>query len=207
MGKETSFSTHGENSMEQSLLESLYVGVVVEDKHGHLSYVNGEASRMLGFAKGELEDQDWTAIVPSDQVDIVQEANSRRREGRLDRYELELQRKDETRLPVLVSASPRFEGGHFIGSVAVFTDLTLQKLAEQANQDSERRFYNLFENAKDGIVYLDTNGIILEVNQAGEEIFGGMKKDLLGHKFIELSLFSKSDLPKLTNDCTAITVL
>jgi sigma-B regulation protein RsbU (phosphoserine phosphatase) len=67
-----------------------------------------------------------TAIVPSDQHHFVESSRERLVLGESDRYELELLHKDGSRIPVLVSGSPRLdpETGRFSGTMAVFTDIT-----------------------------------------------------------------------------------
>jgi len=62
-------------------------------------------------------------------------------------YELELVRKDGDRLSVLVSGSPRFEGGRFAGTLAVFTDITARKRAEEALREANRKIERLHQAA------------------------------------------------------------
>jgi signal transduction histidine kinase len=86
---------------------------------------------LLGYAPDELVGKSWKTIVPADQHHIVLDANERRARGDSDKYDLELVRKDGTRVPVLMSGSPRFEGEGFLGTVAVFSDITERVKAER----------------------------------------------------------------------------
>ena len=58
--------------------------------------------------------------------------------------------------------------------------------AEKALRDSEARFRALFESAAIGIGIGDTDGNILAVNKALQNIFGARPEDLQGHKVNEL---------------------
>ncbi|MGQ9600459.1 MAG: PAS domain S-box protein [Anaerolineae bacterium] len=115
----------------ENIVQNLLEGIAIEDEGGYFVFVNPAAAEMLGYTVEELTGQHWTALIPVDQQPIVREANERRKRGLADRYELELVRKDGSRLPVLVSGRPRFEGGRFAGTVAIFTDITAHKQAEQ----------------------------------------------------------------------------
>jgi PAS domain S-box-containing protein len=105
-------------------------GIVLEETHGHLTYVNPAAATLLGYSPEELIGKPWTAIVPSEYQAVVREADQRRTRGLADRYEIEVVRKDGARVPVMVSGGPRFEDGAFAGSLAVLSDISELKEAE-----------------------------------------------------------------------------
>lgn len=123
-----------------SILQNLNEGVVIEDAEGYLIFVNDTFARLLGYTPEELLGQHWTLTVPPDQQSLVYTAIERRRRGEAERYELELLRRDGTRVPVLVAANPRYEQGRWAGAYAVFTDLSERQRAEQALRESEERY-------------------------------------------------------------------
>ncbi|MBC7226919.1 MAG: GAF domain-containing protein [Thermoflexales bacterium] len=115
------------------IVNSLAEGIIITDETGHMTFVNPAAARLLGYEPQELTGQHRNIVLPPDQQPIVQRAVRRRRRGVSDRYELEMLRKDGRRVPVLVSGVPRFdETGRFIGTLAVFTDISERKRAEEA---------------------------------------------------------------------------
>lgn len=115
----------------ESVLQSMGEALVVLDSQGHITFTNPAVEALLGYGPEELVGQHWTVVVPADQRSTVQAADERRARGESDRYELELLCKDGTRIPVLISGTPRFEDGRFAGTLAVFTDITELKEAEQ----------------------------------------------------------------------------
>jgi len=115
----------------EGIVQSMVEGITMEDSQGHFTFVNPAAAALLGYTPQELIGQHWTTIMPPDQQPIVKTANKRRRCGESDQYDLELIRRDGTRVPVLISGSPHFEDGEFAGTLAVFTDITERVEAER----------------------------------------------------------------------------
>jgi len=115
------------------VVNSVSEGIIMADAAGRLTFMNPAAAAMVGG-----QPQDWIGrsqedLVPPDQRAVIRAADRRRRKGRSDRYELELLRRDGQRVPVQVSGVPRFDQtGRFVGSLAVFTDISERKRAEEA---------------------------------------------------------------------------
>ena len=120
------------SEFNEGILRNMSEGIVLEGTDETFSFVNPAAASMLGYQVEELSGRHLASIIPSDQMAVVQAANDRRAQGKSDRYELQLRRKDGSRIAVLVSGGPRLEDGHYAGTIAVFTDITDLKAA-QAN--------------------------------------------------------------------------
>ncbi|MCP4536196.1 MAG: response regulator [Chloroflexi bacterium] len=58
--------------------------------------------------------------------------------------------------------------------------ITERKLAEEALQESEKKFRSIVEQSNDGIVMTDEQGIIIEWNQGQEQISGLKRTEVLG---------------------------
>ncbi len=136
-------------AFSESIIQNVGEGIVVVDPQGDITSTNPAADALLGYEAKELVGEHWALIVPPDQQPTVEAADERRAEGEADRYELELVRKDGTRIPVLVSGSPRLEKGRFAGSLAVFTDITEGKRAEEALRDQSAKLTAVYELAMD----------------------------------------------------------
>jgi diguanylate cyclase (GGDEF)-like protein/PAS domain S-box-containing protein len=130
------------------ILQNLAEGIIVDDAEGLIQFVNPAASELLGYSPDELIGQHWSKFCPEDQQYLIQEANTRRARGiHSDRYEIEILRKDGTRVPTQVAGSVMMEGDRLIGTLAVFSDITERKSKEEelryiSNHDSLTGLYN-----------------------------------------------------------------
>ena len=86
------------------------------------------------------------------------------------------------------TASPiRDARGRIVSCLEIVRDITKRKQAEEALRQSREKLQKMFESVTDGILVIDLNGIITEVNQRMVEMHGFNSKDeLLGKSAIEL---------------------
>ncbi len=117
----------------ESIVQDVTEGLVLTDAEGRITFANRALAAMLGYGEEELVGRPWLAFVPAEHQAAAREADARRAAGESHRYELELERRDGRRVAVLVGGRPRFEPatGRFAGTLAVVSDLTERKRAEE----------------------------------------------------------------------------
>ena len=76
------------------------------------------------------------------------------------------------------------DGSQLLGGFAL--DVTEQKAMEEALQESEEKYKNLFQQSNDVIFVHDLKGNIVDVNEKGVQLFGYSKQELLSHKIQHL---------------------
>ncbi|MDH5355849.1 MAG: PAS domain S-box protein [Gammaproteobacteria bacterium] len=70
--------------------------------------------------------------------------------------------------------------GHTIGILGAYTDITQRKAIELSLKESEERHRTIFETIVDGIINIDSRGVIDSINPAIEKMFGYSANELLG---------------------------
>ncbi len=139
-GRETTARKRAQEEMRslrdfnQHILHSMLEGILVQDRDGYYSYANPSAGKILGYTPEELVGKSWMDITPEESYPIVAEAIERRKNGVSDGYELEMVRKDGSRVICWVSGNPLFDPDGYAGAVAVYADITDYKKTELRNQ-------------------------------------------------------------------------
>jgi PAS domain S-box-containing protein len=137
-------------AFNESIVQSMAEGIAVQDAQGNLIFVNPAMATMLGYTPGELVGRYGPDLIPPDQRPTILAADQRRFRGQSDRYEIELLRRDGTRLPVMISGSPRFDAaGHFTGTLAVFSDISERVRVEAATARRAQEMASLYETFLD----------------------------------------------------------
>ncbi|PIP35013.1 MAG: hypothetical protein COX20_13810, partial [Desulfobacterales bacterium CG23_combo_of_CG06-09_8_20_14_all_52_9] len=131
--------------LHESIIQNMNGGIIRTDIDGTVTFINPNLADMLGSKPEELVGRSWYDFVPSGQQAIARAADARRASGQSDRYEIDLQHKDGTWLSVLIAGTPHFDlrTGAVTGTLAVLTDITKRKRAEDALRESEQKFREL----------------------------------------------------------------
>ena len=156
----------------ERILQSVAEGIALQSTEGYFIFVNTAMAALLQYTPEELQGQHWTFIVPPDQHPLVKAADERRLRGISDRYELELLRKDGSRLPVLISGSPYFEDGQLAGFLAVFTDISERKKSEQELAQTNRELEQALRRAE------EMTAIAKEANRAKSDFLANMSHEI-----------------------------
>jgi PAS domain S-box-containing protein len=104
--------------------------------------------------------------------------------GMVRGFEHEVLRKDGSNIWISVNARVvRDEQGSILYYEGTAQDVTDRKQAEEALRESEERYRELFENAKDAIYVQDLRGIYISVNRAAEKLSGYDRNEIIGKHF------------------------
>jgi diguanylate cyclase (GGDEF)-like protein/PAS domain S-box-containing protein len=166
----------------ENIVQNADEGIIVTDKSGIVTFANPALEKMLGCNPGEMNGYSWLNYVPPAMRGIAIKADQARAKGQSERYELQLQHKNGTPVPVQISASPRYDPqtGVFSGSQAVMTNITNIQQAEKAIRESEEKYRLIFERSPFGVLHFDNKGVITDCNDQFVEIIGSSHEALLG---------------------------
>lgn len=113
------------------VMNSVDSGITVTDRSQRFVFVNRAFAEMLGYSPEELVGKKPTEItIPNHQLFLESQWKSRL-QGKTTSYEHLLLHKDGSPVPVLVTATPRYQGDEIVGSIAQITDLRQRKRLEE----------------------------------------------------------------------------
>jgi PAS domain S-box-containing protein len=171
------------------------------DLMGTFLDANKAAEDLFGYKKEELVGQSFlkSDLLPRKQLPRVAGYFAKSAMGLpVGPVELRLNRKDGTQVRMETRTCPVQMGGQHV-VLGTARDVSDHKRAEESLRESEEKFKVIFEEACEGIVYLDDAGRVLEVNRKTLEILGQSKDLILGKHFIELGILDPGDIARFLN--------
>jgi PAS domain S-box-containing protein len=149
-------------------------GIWTIDADGRTTYVNPHMADMLGYTPAEMRGRRFSEFVPPTGVPRAEEEFEKRRHGVPQRGDCELVRKDGSILWAHYAGTPLSDGTHFIGALAVVTDITERKrndatirqqaeALERANRQKENFLAVLGHELRNPLTPLVTAVTLMEV--------------------------------------------
>ncbi len=171
----------------ERIVQNVQEGIIISDKEGIVTFANQALLNMLGYTADEFIGSHWSFIVPQEQHNFVEDADKRRNSGLVDRYELSLKHKNGTLITVQVSGSPNYDHKtkEMTGTLAVLTDLSGFKKAQELVIANEERLRLMTRNIQDVVLETDTNGFYTYISESSESVIGYSNEDLLGRRAID----------------------
>lgn len=170
-----------------AMFEQAAVGFAIVDPNTQrFVRVNPTLCAMAGYTELELLQLSIQDLVHPEDLERDRPAIRRVAEGQLPGLDTEerCMRKDGTEIWMALSLSmvrsSRDKPLYWIG---VMRDITDQKRAEVAQRESEERLRSIIEQSIDGIVLVDSNGIVVEWNQGQAQITGLTADQVIGIPF------------------------
>lgn len=171
----------------QNVMNTLGEGVYTLDADGKCNFVNPEAEKILGWSLAELQGKSLHDMIHSKRIhgDIVSHrdcpiniAVTSGQEYRSD--EEYFQHRSGRFFPISIVASPIFEDGKIVGSVAAFQDITARLQAEAALRESEHKQRMILDNAADAVFVADKNERWIYVNDLVLNLLNYSRQELIG---------------------------
>ena len=152
------------------------------DGEGRLVYANLFGARAFGLAEEDFR----KGLYARELIVAEDRQRAERNIGRLLAGEEVLEekytalRKDGTRFPVIVHASPVRREGKVTGFRGSVIDVTEMEKVQEALRRSEERYRSLVESSSDAIVMLDPRRRIVSCNKAFLDLFGYAEDEVVG---------------------------
>ncbi|WP_114779411.1 sensor histidine kinase [Botryobacter ruber] len=168
----------------QAIIDTAIDGIITIDSHGIMETVNPAAARIFGYQPEEVLGKNVSMLMP--------EPDHSRHDGYIANYlrtgeakiigkgrEVLGLKKDGTTFPFLLSISEVKLRDKLIFT-GIVHDITQLKKAELALRESESKINSIIQAAVDGIITIDTRGMIEMVNPSAAKLFGYDPAELLG---------------------------
>ncbi len=179
----------------KGIFESKLIGTFFWDANGDIIDANDVYLKMVGYSKDEVLSGAvrWRDLTPSEYTDLDNKALEEiATTGVMTPIEKEYIRKDGSRFPILVGGSALPGSTH--GGVSFVLDITERKLSEQRLKESEVKYRHLFETSPYFIGLLNTEGILIDCNDAIKDLQSiHTIEDVKGKNFIEIILLNEKN--------------
>jgi two-component system CheB/CheR fusion protein len=172
-----------------SIVESVGDAIIGLAVDGTILTWNEAASRLYGYAAAEIIGQPITRLVPETERASFATllAGVARGEDLINAAALRIAKNGEP-LDIANTMSPvRDTQGLVVGIATIDRDIREQKRLEQRIRDSERRYEDLYNNAPDMYIALDTrSGRIVDFNQTFLRVTGFTREEVQGMHALDL---------------------
>ena len=134
---------HGEERYRR-IVETAEEGIWMIDGQGVTTFVNPKLARMLGYSVLEMLGRPMQDFMDDTARELARTNLRRREAGIAEQHDFRLQRHDGSVLWTAMSTSPLYdEQGQYAGALAMVTDITQRRAAEEALRAGEERFRSL----------------------------------------------------------------
>ena len=158
------------------LFNTLRDFLFVTDLQGKILHHNAAVSKILGYAPGELIGKPIVTVHPPETHEFALQVVSDMVAGKRNTCPLPILRTDGRQIMV----ETRVEMGYWNGEPAIFgmsQDISERLLAEER----QRLATSVFDNAHEGIMITNAQGIIIEINSTFCELTGYSREEAVGH--------------------------
>jgi two-component system, cell cycle sensor histidine kinase and response regulator CckA len=165
----------------RALIETNLDGILLLDAGGRIRYESPSARPVLGYAPDEKLGRSFLDYVhPDDRARTAALFADLLAGEDLEPLELRAQRADGSWCVVEARGRNLLSLPAVNGVVVNVRDMTERKAAEAAAHESEASFSALFESISEAVSIHDSNGQILSVNRAVEQMYGLSREALIG---------------------------
>jgi diguanylate cyclase (GGDEF)-like protein/PAS domain S-box-containing protein len=169
------------------LVQNQGEGVTIVDGLENIIYANPAADGIFGVSEGSLNGRNLQDFLNEEDIEKLKKETWYRQRGQKSSYELNILRADGSAVPILVTATPKFDSnGKYSATYGILRDITDLKKARSILQESETKFRSFIEQSLVGIFLLDESGRVIEWNQSLEELTGVLKDKVRNKSFVDV---------------------
>jgi len=164
-----------------AIVESSEDAIVAKNLDGVIQSWNRGAERLYGYSAQEMVGASIESLLPENRRDEVDQIIGRIKNGEsVDHFETDRVTKDGRLIHVSLTASPiRDAAGELAGASMIARDITRQKKAEAALQQSLERLQRVLEVETVGVMFWDLKtGCMVDANDAFLKLMGYSRREV-----------------------------
>jgi PAS domain S-box-containing protein len=169
----------------RTLVERSGLAIFVINAEGRIVFFNRHVCELSGHEPGELKGRLFTNWVhPGDRERVLDYHHRLAGDFTVPEwYESRWLCKDGSFRHVEAGVTPIVKEGRVVGSRVCLRDITERRQAEEALRESEERYRDLVETARDVIFSLSTEGVFTSLNRVFEVLTGWSRSQWIGEHF------------------------
>ncbi len=181
-----------ERDKVQQYLNIAGVMLLVIDKDAKVSMINKRGREILGYDEKEIIGKNWfNHFIPKEEKHKLKESFNQliTEEVKYGKRTVSenvnaiINKDGERRIIHWNNTTVAGKNGEVVATLSSGTDITEQKLAEEALKDSEEVFNKITTSASDAIIVIDNKGQVIFWNNSAESVFGFSLEDIMGKEF------------------------
>jgi PAS domain S-box-containing protein len=178
------------------LLDNLSDVVVELDSEGIFRYLSPQVEDVFGFGPEQMEGRSFAEFIHPDWHERSLKGIRRVLEEQpVHDFEFKCLHKDGRYLEASISARRVHRDGKAT-VVGIIKDISERKRSEEALRTSEEKFRRLFETSPEGMVMLDLEGVVTDMNEAARKLQDIPREKLIGHRFEDFASVPEDELPR-----------
>jgi PAS domain S-box-containing protein len=127
----------------RTIVETAHDIIWILNDQGKFTFINKRGETIFGYKPSEWKGRSITALIPPGDLPGAREAFLKTLQGGSRSYELKISARDGEILILSVNTAPLYKNGEVSGTVSFGRDITEQKKAEMALQESENQLRSL----------------------------------------------------------------
>ncbi len=172
----------------RAIFEGIEEGYIEADLKGNTIICNDSFCKITGYTKEELIRLNYREYMTESMSEVVFNAYNKvyRTEIPEKTFHYEIIRKDKTKKIIENSISlVKNSEGNTVGFRSIVRDITDRKRIEEELELHRGRLQAIFRSVKDAIITVDTEMVVIEANQATENICGVSCGETVGKVFTD----------------------
>jgi len=165
---------------------------------GRVVYANRMCEEVMGYPRAEFYSPGFNFMdltAPEHRALVAEKYGSHLSGRDVSPYEYAVITRTGKRIDAILSTKLITYGGE-PGLLGTITDITERKNAEKALRESEEKYRGLFESSPEGVVMLDLDGKVIDINEAGWNLIELPRSDVIGKHFLDLTGTSPENASK-----------